>query len=141
MKFETFRTALLIVVIILLGIWGYNSISGGRSSQETATTQQPGNYSNQTNSAFTFHSYDEVKTFMNNEVEKPLPGEFKIPEYISSGQELDDVYKVFAKRYPEFYGFHGTQLMDSVWRHPVRYIDMITENKAIRRYYDPNSNY
>ncbi len=140
MKFETIRTALIVFIIVLAGIWIFKSFSE-KSATTEASSAIKFSAANQENQTLGFKNYEEVRAFMIEEKKKPLPDTYKIPEYITSKQKMDDVYKVFAKRYPEFYGFGSTQLLDSIMSHPVRYIEMLTENKAIRRYYDPNSTY
>ena len=77
---------------------------------------------------------------MKKNLDKGIPKDFNIPDYITSGLPVQQVYDSLGKRHPEFYGFTGKYL-DSIWRHPQRYLQLSDENKAIRRYYDPRSEY
>lgn len=75
------------------------------------------------------------------ELPKPIPEDYVIPTYITSGLPLAQVYDTLARRYPMFYGFQDEQYLDSIVRYPQRYLQLNLESKAIRRYYDPNSRY
>lgn len=86
-------------------------------------------------------SHDEVRSYITELLKEPIPEDYAIPEYITSGKDQEEVYSIFAQRFPMFYGFGSTQLLDSIIANPDEYPVMILENKAIRRYYDPNSKY
>ncbi len=84
---------------------------------------------------------EEASALVAKMLEEPLPPQYEVPAYITSGLPIGMVYDTLAKRYPDFYGFTDTQLLDSIVQHPNRFWLMATENKAIRRYYDPHSKY
>jgi hypothetical protein len=92
MKFETLRTIFILIIILLTGIWLYKSFSGSLGKDETLSTTS-GTAANQIGHAFNFKSHEEVKVFIRKEEAKPLPQDYIIPEYITTGQELDDVFK------------------------------------------------
>lgn len=83
----------------------------------------------------------EARELVKRNLQEPIPDNYVIPTYIKSGLPLRQVYDTLAKRYPMFYGFQGEQYLDSIVRHPRRYLELSKESKAIRRYYDPNSRY
>lgn len=82
-----------------------------------------------------------ARNLVRRNLQEPIPTDYLIPSYITSSLPQQQVYDSLAKRYPMFYGFHGDQFLDSIVRHPQRFLKMSNENKAIRRYYDPNSRY
>mgnify|MGYP000043754011 CR=1 FL=1 len=88
-----------------------------------------------------FMNYEEVRAYLRELQNEPIPANYKEPEYIGSGITRDEVYEEFSIRYPMFYGYGSTQLLDSIVANPRMYEVMLTENKAIRRQFDPNSKY
>ena len=139
LKFDTLKTILIAIIGLLIILWGVKSFLGNSSPKKTSLSAS--STANSSNQELSFSNHEELKEFMRKEVDKPIPSDYEIPSYITSKLEKDSVYAVFGTRYPEFYGFGSTQLLDSAMRHPNRYVEMLTENKAIRRYYDPQSKY
>lgn len=86
-------------------------------------------------------SIEETKEFVRNDLAAPIPDEYEIPAYISSGLPLDQVYDSLAQRFPDFYGLDGDTYLNAIMRSPERYLQMSLQSKSIRRYYDPNSKY
>lgn len=87
------------------------------------------------------NNLEEARAFMQEYLARPIPAEYDYPAYITSRLPLEQVYDSLAERYPDFYGLEGTAYVQAVQKDPHRYIKMITENKAIRKYYDKNSQY
>ena len=77
-------------------------------------------------------SYDEARAYLSQVLDKPIPADYKAPDYIYSGMSKDEKYEVFGKRYPQFYGLGSTDLLDSVIAYPELYEVMIIENRALR---------
>jgi hypothetical protein len=84
---------------------------------------------------------DDVKNFITENLQKPIPPGYKIPSYITSELPLEQVYDTLEVRYPTFYGKRGKDYLQAVMADPATYLKMNVESKAIRRYYDPNSKY
>lgn len=82
-----------------------------------------------------------VYDLVQSELPKPIPEDYQIPSYISSGLPLAQGYDTLARRYPLFYGFQGEQSLASSTKYPQTYQRMSLESKSIRRYYDRNSRY
>ncbi len=127
--------ASLILLITLLAIMGLRQGYFAKSGAETVEERQGQSLELQ------FANRTEVQAFAKENLKKPIPEDFKIPTYITSGFPLEQVYDSLAIRFPQFYGFTGVQYLDSIWRRPQLYLQLINESKAIRRYYDPNSEY
>lgn len=87
------------------------------------------------------NSLEEARAFMQEYIDRPIPEDYDYPAYITSKLPLEQVYDSLAERYPDFYGLEGTAYVQAVQTDPHRYIKMITENKAIRKYYDKDSQY
>ncbi|MDX1476537.1 MAG: hypothetical protein R3301_02485 [Saprospiraceae bacterium] len=87
------------------------------------------------------NSLDETKVFVQNDLAQPIPDDYAIPSYISSGLPVTQVYDSLQQRYPQFYGLEGESYLQAIMAAPEQYLRMSLENKAIRRYYDPNSRY
>jgi hypothetical protein len=130
--FNLIRNSLLVFILLLFALWWYRSASP-RSAQ--ASSLAPAKM------APILKNHEEVSAYMKAKVAEPIPAGYDIPDYITKGLTKDQVYDTFALRYPQFYGYGSTQLLDSIAKNPLLYNKMITENKAIRRYYDPNSKY
>ncbi|MDX1407841.1 MAG: hypothetical protein R3330_06900 [Saprospiraceae bacterium] len=84
---------------------------------------------------------DETKAFVQNDLAQPIPDSYDIPSYITSGLPIEQVYDTLEKRYPQFYGLEGETYLRAIMNAPEQYQQLSLENKAIRRYYDPNSRY
>lgn len=84
-------------------------------------------------------NYDEARAFLKANIHTPIPPDYQIPEYISSGFQLEVVQDSLRNRYPDFYGLQGLELLDAVIKAPEQYLELLKESKAIRRYYDPNN--
>jgi hypothetical protein len=131
-NFNLIRNSLLVFTLLLCALWWYRSTS---PSPALASPQAPAA------TASILKNHQEVRAYMKAKVAEPIPAGYDIPDYITKGLTKDQVYDTFALRYPQFYGYGSTQLLDSIAKNPLLYDKMITENKAIRRYYDPNSKY
>ena len=125
--------------LMLFALFSQNVVNAQTTSEGWTTTPVP--VASQECQAVSFKNQDEVKVFMANERVKPLAENYQIPAYISSGHQLVDVFNELKTRYPEFYDISSEKLLDAVAEHPSRYAEMLNENKAIRKYYDPNSRY
>ncbi len=126
--------------LIVFALLTQNVVSAQTTSGESwSTTPTPS--SSQQSSTLILKTQEDVQAFMTQERVKPLPGDYEIPAYISSGKKVGDVFNELKNRYPEFYGISKSQLLDAVKSNPTGYTKMLDENKAIRRYFDPNSKY
>ncbi len=114
-------------------------LSGGVACQRTTPGQ--GKASDQGTAIPVLNTEDDVKAFINENLQKPIPPGYQIPSYISSGLPLEQVYDTLKVRYPNFYGKRGQEYMDAIKADPQTYLKMNLESKCIRRYYDPNSKY
>lgn len=77
-------------------------------------------------------SYDEARAYLSEVLDKPIPPDYKAPDYIYSDMTKDQKYEIFGKRYPQFYGLGSTDLLDSIMVYPELYEVMIIENRALR---------
>ena len=84
---------------------------------------------------------DEAKAFVAEQLKKPIPPDYKIPAYITSGLPLSQVYDSLKVRYPDFYGKEHEEYLHAIMADPETYLKLNLESKAIRRYYDKNSKY
>ncbi len=124
-----------VFVLVFFGLLAQNVVNA--QTTPSISAKQAHQASQTTN----FTTNEDVKAFMAEERIKPLSADYQVPGYITSGQKVEDVFKELKQRYPEFYDCNDAQLLDAVKNAPVRYAKMLDENKAIRRYYDPNSKY
>ena len=83
---------------------------------------------------------EDAKAFVAEELKKPLPEDYQIPSYITSGYPLAQVYDSVSVRFPDFYGKRGDEYLHAIMKDPETYLKLNKESKAIRMYYDPNYN-
>jgi len=76
---------------------------------------------------------DELKAFVKAAIADEIPAGYQVPDYITRGTNIDSMYKVFWTRYPQFAGLKADALLTEVSMNPDIYIEMITENKALRK--------
>lgn len=136
------RNILLAIVLILgIAIIVKNFLlnpSSGNSIVKNASTniELP-----TSNSTIKLRNYDDARAHIRKLTDEQIPTDFKTPSYITSANSKEQAFEVFAERFPMFYGFGSTQLLDSIIANTAMYEVMLTENKAIRRKFDPNGKY
>ena len=135
---KSFRTGILLAMLL------FSACSETSSQQEAAPTEPSTSdieQIDQESISYNIGTYQEAKAFMNAQVQIPIAEDYVTPEYIISATDQSEAFSEFGNRYPEFYGKEKTDLLDAVMEYPERYIEMINENKALRRQFDPNSRY
>ena len=125
-----FRLSCLLVLVILIVFTSCNK-STDKVSDTTKKSEKK----------IVFKSEDDVKAFIAENLKQPIPSDYKIPSYITSGLPLTQVYDTLKLRYPSFYGKEGQAYLHAVMDDPNTYLKLSLESKSIRRYYDPNSKY
>jgi hypothetical protein len=122
------RYIYLLILVIFVGVACQQSTKGNEQPKEQKQK-------------LVFRTEEEVKAFIGENLKKPIPADYKIPSYISSGLPLEQVYDTLKARYPTFYGKEGQSYIQAVMADPETYLKLSLESKSIRRYYDPNSKY
>lgn len=132
--------AMVLVLVCIISFVGQSCVQNPETVAKTSDhkTHDP---TPQISNSIVLNNLEEVKAFIRTALDKPLPTDYNVPAYISSGSEKEVVYQTLEKRYPEIYGLGGNTLLHAVSKYPELYLSMLQENKAIRRYYDPNSKF
>lgn len=76
---------------------------------------------------------DDLKAFVRAVIAEEIPANYKVPDYIANGTNIDTMYQIFWKRYPQFAGLHADALLTEVSMNPDIYIALVTENKTLRK--------
>lgn len=80
-------------------------------------------------------SVPEIKAFIREVLDEPLPEGYEIPQYIIDAGDPDAATAAVGARFPEFFGKEGPEYIRSVAEHPVRYRQLIRESRALRKQY------
>jgi hypothetical protein len=77
----------------------------------------------------------EIKAFVREVLDTPLPDDFATPEYIIAAGSPNDATKAIGEHFPEFVDKEGPEFLSSIAADPVRYREMIRHSRALRRHY------
>jgi hypothetical protein len=81
-----------------------------------------------------------IKAYVRSVLNEEVPAGFELPEVMKQAGDSDQAERVFAQRYPEFYGKQGPDYLRAVAASPVRYRQLILETRAVRQFYQKSNN-
>ena len=85
-----------LIVLVLTMMFGFIACQNSEQNNTDGTREAK--------SKIVFANEDEAKIFVAEQLEKPIPPDYKIPAYITSGLPLTQVYDTLKMRSPNFYG-------------------------------------
>lgn len=91
------------------------------------------------NNSLMFAGTEQVRSYMREVLSLELPANYVIPAYIKNAKDLFEANAAIGRRYPEFNGKSGIQLINATKEYPALYSRMIMEFKAVRSIFEPNN--
>ncbi len=143
MKLKGTEIALLVAALLVVGLVAYNLINFGNTTSSTKATvvpeqaiesefsEDPETLRNQMKRA----DDEMVKRYMRKVIDKELPADYETPQYIVDAGTIAKSVESIGARFPEFYKKGGSELINAVRRHPVKYVEMIEHTRAYRNMY------
>jgi hypothetical protein len=93
----------------------------------------------QLNDTYALADMETIRVFVRETLDKPLPQGYIIPSYIRECSDGEMAGNVVGANYPEFYGKHGNEYLETAKAHPAVFVRMINEYKAIRTLFAPTN--
>lgn len=77
----------------------------------------------------------EIKTFIKQVLDTPLPADYVVPEYILRANSPEEATEAVNTNYPDFVGKDGEEFLQAIANDPKTYIELMDECKAVRQHF------
>lgn len=77
----------------------------------------------------------EIKMFIKQVLDSPLPTDYIVPKYILSADSPEEATEAVNANYPQFVGKDGEEFLQAIANDPVSYVRLMDECKAVRLYF------
>jgi hypothetical protein len=77
----------------------------------------------------------QIKAYITKTLEEPLDEGYELPDHIRNAKTVKEASDAIGARYPEFFGKEGSEYLQAVAAHPIKYRELIQETRAMRNHF------
>lgn len=77
----------------------------------------------------------QIKAYIRQTLEEPLDEGYELSEQVRNAKTVQEASEAIGVLYPEFFGKDGSEYLQAVAAHPIRYRELIQETRAMRNHF------